>query len=190
MRVRRVFDGLFIACNLLAIGLLSVSFVQAEASSDLNQTVLSASTSNVPAPQYAEVQLQELAQKINQVRAEKGLQPLKQSSALDSVADARAEDMAKNAYYAHRSPSGQFFDDVMKSQGIKVGTYACENLNMAEAADAENFVQTWLASKPHKDCLLDRRITSAGYAIAKIHVSNGVPINQYVVVAIYGQPTT
>lgn len=186
MRIR-FWDAAFILCNVIAIAFLSLTFMRANASANPDSSVLSANTTNIPAPEYAEQQLAAMASQINTLRAEKGLKPLKQSTELDTVADLRAADMSKNAYYAHRSPTGELFDDIMTRQGITDIGYACENLNMAETSDAGGFIKSWLNSGSHRQCLLDDRTDSAGYAITKIHVSNGIPINQYVVVAIYTQ---
>lgn len=183
----KFWDAVFIVCNVFAIAFLSVTFVRANANANPVSSVLSARTTNVPAPEYAEQQLATLAQLINDKRAKAGLKQLTQSTQLDQVADLRAADMSNEAYYAHRSPTGELFDDVMTQQGITNVGYACENLNMAETSDPAQFLNSWLNSDSHRQCLLNDRLDSAGYAITKIHVSNGIPLNQYVVVAIYTQ---
>jgi uncharacterized protein YkwD len=184
--VRRFLDTAFIVCNLLAVGFFAVSFIKSEVNAQADTTVLGAYT-EVPAPQYAEQQLAQLAKQINNVRATNNLQPFTQSSTLDAVAEARATDMSMHAYYAHKSPSGKLFDDIMADQGTKNIGFACENLNMAETSAPDAFIKSWLDSPSHKQCLLDGRTKLAGYAITKVLISNGVPINQYVVVAIYSE---
>lgn len=179
--VRRLLDNTVFAASIFLAVIIMASFVNASATPETTPNT------DVPKPQYAEQQLSVIAERVNATRIASGLQPLAQSKELDQVAESRARDMAENAYYAHQGANGTYFYDIMKQKGVEAG-YACENLDLSENLNTNEFMNDWLGSTTgHRECLLDNRVTEAGYAITKILVSNGVPINEYAVVAIYGQ---
>lgn len=174
-----------IGANLLASLIFACIFIFADSSSaNVKQpTVLGETT--LSAPVYSDSELDQIAKIVNQKREVAGLKPLLQSPKLDAIAAQRAADMQSNAYYAHKSPNGQYFNDLMTDQGISF-TYACENLNLAEEASPEKFVDSWLESKAgHRECLLSKSHVSAGYAISTVELNNGLNIKQKVIVAIY-----
>jgi uncharacterized protein YkwD len=122
---------------------------------------------------------------VNNERRQRGLAPLQPNIELEQIAQARASDMSKNVYYAHKNSTGGFYDDMMRSKGI-ITDYSCENLDMSFSEQPTTYVQEWLASnKGHKECMLSPRVTSAGYAIAVLDLPNGQNTKSIVVVAIH-----
>jgi uncharacterized protein YkwD len=123
----------------------------------------------------------------NQSRETEGLPPLKANVLLTAVAESRAADMAKNHYYAHKDPSGHFYYDQFIHNKFSVA-YSCENLDLEYGNDAITYVNDWLSSPfGHRQCLLNKEITDAGYAVTQIKDVDygGTNRTAYIVVAIY-----
>jgi uncharacterized protein YkwD len=129
-------------------------------------------------------------EQINKIRASQGLLPLARNDKLANIAQKRAADMSAADYYAHRSPSGNYFYDMFGEQHYLAG-FACENLDLEFNKLSDSYVNAWLGSKTgHRECLLNPLITEAGYATAQIKTSTetNADVPSYVVVAIYAEP--
>ena len=50
-------------------------------------------------------------ERVNQVRQQRGLQPLNHDQRLQNIADGHSEDMAERGYYSHTAPDGSDFSD-------------------------------------------------------------------------------
>ncbi len=124
---------------------------------------------------------------INKERLTQGQAGLVANEKLGSVASARATDMAKRQYYAHKAPDGKYYYDYMAASNINVD-YSCENLDMIFVPDTTIIINDWLASnKGHSECMLSNQVTQAGYAVIKtVDVDfNGKQSPAYIVVAIH-----
>lgn len=129
---------------------------------------------------------------VNQKRAAQGLQPVTRNAKLTAIAEQRAADMAQNHYYAHKSPSGLYFYDLIKQHNYQIG-YGCENLDLEFTQIAEVYVTDWLNSTHgHRECLLNSSVTDAGFAVTAFVTSDGQPDDEpaYIVVTIYAQVPT
>lgn len=128
--------------------------------------------------------------KVNILRKASGLTPLSRDDRLTQLAEERALDMTQNKYYAHKGPDGQFFDAKFRQSGYDFD-YACENLDLEFTTTPDTFVQSWLTSKAgHRECLLNNRVTSAGYAVALINPGAGEDFPCYIIVAVHSTETT
>lgn len=126
---------------------------------------------------------------INKERAQKGLAPMIRDPELTKIAELRALDMAQNNYYAHKSPNGTYFDDLLEQANYELG-FGCENLDLAYTVTPRIYVNDWMQSTAgHKECILDTRLTNAGYAAAKLNPAPGTDAPAYIVVAIHTQST-
>lgn len=128
--------------------------------------------------------------KINAERTSRGLKPVERDATLTAVAQQRAKDMADNHYYAHESPSGKYFYDIFKEYDYTV-RYGCENLDLQFEIAADIYVQDWLNSKSHRECMLTESITRVGSAVTTITSPGQTKKDakpMYVVVTIYSQP--
>lgn len=121
---------------------------------------------------------------VNETREAHGLRPLKEDTRLTQIAYARAEDMSKNDYYAHKNPAtGKYYYDLFPSWKIKAD-YSCENLDVEFTVDESQYVKDWYQStKGHKECMLNKNVTSAGYAAIPFGDQRTSTI--YIVVAIH-----
>ncbi len=101
----------------------------------------------------------------NSERKDLNAVPLKRSSVLDEAARLKAEDMAKNSYFAHYSPAGTspwfWFDKVSY-------TYAHAGENLAiHFKDSGAVVEAWMNSPSHRANIVNPNYTEIGVGTAK-----------------------
>lgn len=105
--------------------------------------------------------------KATNIQREKyGLEPLKESLKLDASSAIKVEDMFKNQYFDHYSPSGQGVGDLAKIVNydfILIG----ENLAMGNFKDDENLVNAWMESPGHRENILNQKYQEIGVAVKK-----------------------
>lgn len=126
--------------------------------------------------------------KVNAQRVKNDLKPLVKNSVLTEVALERARDMNTNNYYAHEDNKGLYFYDHIEQKNYQVG-FACENLDMSFSDSTSSYVADWMnSSNGHRECLLDSKITDAGYAlVAYGDQENPLSEKAYLVVAIHAE---
>lgn len=119
----------------------------------------------------------------NQTRTNLGLAELKINDKLVAAAQAKADDMINNQYFAHVSPSGvtpwYWFG--------KVGydyLYAGENLAV-HYQEAENLQAGWLASPTHRANIVNSHYSDIGIGVA---IGNFEGVESTVVVQMFAQP--
>ena len=101
----------------------------------------------------------------NKERSGEGVMQLSLNPLLMRAAQLKAEDMGKEAYYAHVSPDGEtpmFWLDMV---GYKY-QYVGENLT-ANILDEEDVVSAWMGSPGHRRNLLDPKFTHVGIGVAE-----------------------
>lgn len=122
---------------------------------------------------------------VNAERMNAGLPELKPSRILAEVAELRAADMQRNSYYAHESPEGLYYYDLLTGSDYG-NNYSCENLDLRFDTNAGRYVSDWLNSPAHKKCLLSTDSSRAGYAAIKVApTAQSEDIPAYIVVAIH-----
>jgi len=100
----------------------------------------------------------------NQVRANQKLKPLGVSPILVKAAQAKADDMVKNKYFAHRSPQGKNFWDFILAQHAY---FRVAGENLAEGfTDTESLFSAWIASPKHYANIIDNSYSYTGIGIA------------------------
>lgn len=109
--------------------------------------------------------------------------PLVRNSVLDHAATLKAEDMAKEGYFAHDSPEGLTPWHWFKQAGYTF-LYAGENLAI-NFIDADEVRKAWLASPLHRANLLDVKFKEIGMATVNGVYKNGPTIY---VVQMFGTP--
>lgn len=104
-----------------------------------------------------------LIDKANAARREAGLPTLTPNSLLEESARRKGEDMLKNGYFAHNSPSGitpwKWFD----GGGYKY-VYAGENLAI-DFATGEDVHAAWMNSPGHRRNILNEKYRDIGIAV-------------------------
>lgn len=125
----------------------------------------------------------ELFNLTNKTRETAGLGDLKLNSELSAAAQKKAEDMFKDNYWAHVSPSGKEPWDFILAQNYDYA-YAGENL-------AKNFnssrevVEAWYKSPSHRENLLSKNYDEIGFAVVD-GVLDGYKTT--LVVQMFGRP--
>ena len=102
---------------------------------------------------------------VNKERTSNGLQSLASDSRLAKLAQMKAEDMAKNGYFSHTSPTYGSAFDMMKTYGVSYKT-AGENIAMGQKT-AETVMNGWMNSSGHRANILKSDYTKIGVGYAK-----------------------
>ncbi len=89
---------------------------------------------------------------------------LKENPVLNQAAQVKAQDMLKNQYFAHISPSGTNAMMLMQSKGY-YPKYGGENLAV-HFSTAEETTGGWMASPSHRTNILNPQFTEIGIGIA------------------------
>lgn len=112
----------------------------------------------------AEITVPNILALTNEARKNAGTQELLESSLLDKAAQAKAEDMLENSYFAHTSPAGVSPWDWFTKAGY---AYKAAGENLAvNFSDDKAVVDAWLQSPGHRANLLNKTFTEIGIGIA------------------------
>jgi uncharacterized protein YkwD len=125
-----------------------------------------------PAPVVQPVALSsfesDIAASINNERIAAGLAPLQLDAALVEVSRERSNDMIRQGYFGHVSPSGETAFSLLDRYGIPYG-WAGENLarnNYPEDECVGVAVHDWMASEGHRENILNVHYTAMGVGAA------------------------
>jgi hypothetical protein len=105
-----------------------------------------------------------LSSLINKERGQFNLPPLKVNEKLNAAAQAKADDMAKNSYFAHTSPEGKTPWFWLGQAGYTY-KYAGENLAI-NFTDAHDVTTAWMNSPAHRANILKANYTEVGTGVA------------------------
>jgi uncharacterized protein YkwD len=132
---------------------------------------------------------------VNATRRQRGLRPLRFSTALSRAADSHSRDMARRGYFSHTSPDGSAFwrrvQRFYPSAGYRSWAVG-ENLVWASPElTAASALSMWMGSPPHRANLLSRQWREVGlsavHAAAGPGVFGGHPVT--IVTANFGSRT-
>lgn len=126
-----------------------------------------------------------IVQLSNEERKNVGAAALTINSKLTQAAAQKGQDMLKNQYFAHISPSGVTPWFWMQKNGYSYSV-AGENLAI-DFVDAENVITAWLNSPSHKANMLSKEYTETGVAVVTGEFQGGTSI---IVVHMFGKPLT
>ena len=101
---------------------------------------------------------------INAKRTAARLSALKVDAELQNVARAKAEDMVKNNYFSHTSPTYGSPFDMMKSFGV---SYKTAGENIAGNSSNSAAVTAWMNSSGHKANILNSAFNYTGIGVVK-----------------------
>lgn len=100
----------------------------------------------------------------NEERAAKGVPGVIEDAILNAAAQAAAEDMAANGYFAHISPDGKDPWYWLDQAGYRY-SYAGQNLAV-NFVDSENVQSAWMESPTHRANILKPEYTYVGFGTA------------------------
>jgi len=136
----------------------------------------------------ASMQEQTLLADTNTERTRLRLPPLSLSLQLDQAADEKAKDMAARNYWSHETPDGNppwVFVANQKYSYQKLGENLAAGFN-----NEHSTVNGWMASRTHKENLLDPNFTEVGFGVAQsTNYTSGGGGAMTIVVAFYGKPS-
>lgn len=106
-----------------------------------------------------------LLQRVNEVRASRGLAPLAWCGTLANAAAAHSQDMAANGFMGHNGTDGSTFISRAERHGYRNWTWITENVaHSAVSTSVDAVMNTWMGSGAHAANILDRRVQHAGFA--------------------------
>ncbi|QFT89197.1 Cysteine-rich secretory protein family protein [Bacillus sp. THAF10] len=121
--------------------------------------------------QAADGEVSEFEQKVveltNAEREKGGLAPLELDAELSKVAKEKSNDMQKNNYFSHNSPTYGSPFDMMKQFGVEYKT-AGENIAQGQQSP-EEVVNAWMNSEGHRANIMNENFTHIGVG----HVEEG-----------------
>lgn len=128
-----------------------------------SQTASSAGTPSQTAG-YSAFQ-NEVVRLVNVERAKNGLTALTPDATIMKTATLKSQDMAKNNYFSHTSPTYGSPFDLMKKYGVSYRT-AGENIAMGQTTPAQ-VMNGWMNSAGHRANILNSSYTKIGVGVAQ-----------------------
>ena len=123
------------------------------------------STNKVSQNSNLSANAQEVIKLVNKERNAAGLSALAENSRLSEVAQAKAEDMMKNGYFSHISPTYGSPFEMMKTFGI---TYRSAGANIAKGQKTPAAVMNgWMNSSGHRANILNASYEQIGVGFCK-----------------------
>lgn len=133
----------------------------------------------VAAVQPAKPDIYELWQLTNQERATAGVAPLVLDPKLDESAAAKCSDMASKNYWSHDAPDGKTPEDFIKP--VVSYHYSIWGENLAFGFNSsQQTISAWMASKPHREALLNTQFTNVGFAICSDTANPNMVVQHFV----------
>lgn len=129
----------------------------------------------------SQISVEKVIELTNSRRLNANVEIVKENAQLSAAANAKLDDMFKNNYWAHVSPTGTEPWYFVTNAGYKY-QHAGENL-ARDFSNANDVVSAWMASPTHKKNLLDSRYKDIGVAVKDGYI-NGVETT--IVVQMFG----
>lgn len=142
-----------------------------------NTTVTTTANPNSNNTVSATSEEQELLKLINEQRAAYGLSSLKFDAELQKVAKLKAQDLVKNNYFSHNSPTYGSPFDMMKSFGI---TYKAAGENIAGNSTLKGAVTAWMNSQGHRENILSNAYNLTGIGVVDSPVYGKVMVQMFI----------
>lgn len=119
--------------------------------------------------------------RVNLVRRQHELNPLRGSDELAAVARAHAEDMARSGYLSHVNPAGQNPLERVQSAGLSGFRLLAENIGATSKSGdrIEEIVRGWMASPIHRENLLNPAFNTSGVAIVETPDGTTIAVQLY-----------
>ena len=97
----------------------------------------------------------------NKYRQDEGLEALKENDLLIEASQSKVDDMFKNQYFDHVSPTGQTPAQLVSGTGYDYKLTG-ENLALGDFTDEKDLVDAWMASPGHRANILNNDYTEIG----------------------------
>ncbi len=120
---------------------------------------------NIPSQAAYRSMEQEIIKLVNQERAKQGISPLTENWQTSRVARTKSEDMIKNNYFSHTSPTYGTPFKMLSDFGIKY-SQAAENIASGQQT-AQQVVDSWMNSSGHRANILNPNYNQIGVGVAR-----------------------
>jgi uncharacterized protein YkwD len=124
-----------------------------------------------------------MLERLNAERRSRSLPPYAPSAVLDRVAQAYADDMLKRSHYGHVDPEGLTVRERAYAGGYDL-RFIAENLAAGQPT-VDEAMDGWMKSEKHRDNILSKIYTEAGFGLAIGHNKRGY---QIIWVQVFGRP--
>lgn len=108
-------------------------------------------------------QAEQVLKLVNAERAKAGLQPLKMSEELRSIANLKAKDMAEKGYFVHNSPTYGSPFQMLQRFGVHYSA-AGENIAAGQRTP-EEVMNSWMNSSGHRANILNANFDTLGVGV-------------------------
>jgi len=136
------------------------------------------------ASQTGEITMEEVIKMVNISRQAENVEVLVENEKLSQAAKAKVDDMFKDGYFAHNSPSGKTPWFWIEKTGYDY-RYAGENLAMDFKSATEQH-EAWMKSPTHKKNILNKNFREIGVAVKQGFIEGHLAI---ITVQEFGTPT-
>lgn len=105
---------------------------------------------------------------INEIREERGLEPVSWNEEVARVARIHSQSMAQNDYFSHQGIDGLWVNDRAKRNGVRGWRAIGENIAYNRGYDnpAEFAVERWMKSTSHRKNAMHKRWEESGIGVA------------------------
>ena len=112
---------------------------------------------------------EQVEQRVNRVRVDRHLKPLRRSRELARAAQQHADDMARNGYLSHTNLEGRNPLERVQTAGIEGFRLLAENIGESNIAGDRiaAVIEAWLASPSHRKNLLNPAFNHTGIGAAE-----------------------
>lgn len=112
---------------------------------------------------------EQVEQRVNRVRVDRHLKPLRRSRELARAAQQHADDMARNGYLSHTNLEGRNPLERVQTAGIEGFRLLAENIGESNIAGDRiaAVIEAWLASTSHRKNLLNPAFNHTGIGAAE-----------------------
>lgn len=124
-----------------------------------------------------------MLERVNLERRRQSLPPIATSATLDRVAQAYADDMLKRSHYGHVDPEGLTVRERAYAGGYDL-RFIAENLAAGQPT-ADEAMDGWMKSEKHRENILSKIYTEAGFGLAIGRNKRGY---QIIWVQVFGRP--
>ena len=139
--------------------------------------VTSAETKPVEQPAQTDVAAakQDIIDRTNALRHQKGVAVLRVNDKLMQAAQVRADEMAAHTVYSHTRPNGEKFNPVTDCPYMAENIHRIADWTLSEQTLAEQAVADWNASTTHHKNMLNPKLSEIGIGLARGVNDNGNP---------------
>lgn len=120
---------------------------------------------NIPiVKEYRQKEL-EIIRLVNQERAQRNLNPLRENWEVSRVARIKSQDMINNSYFSHESPIYGSPFKMLRDFGIRY-IQAAENIAVGQQS-AHQVMKSWMSSSGHRSNILNSSFNTIGVGITR-----------------------